>query len=543
MNAKTVDGVQAFYQRLQRLSVRSTALAKAALLLVHTAGCLLMASPPLLLVASIGGALYMSNKLQGPLDWFLIELLCALGLLGAHLTLQLFALHPEQPAGVAISEQQAPEVFSMLTRRISHFKMRPISQILLTTKAELRIVAAPALPLPLFHRYSLCIGAPITFFLSRDQFRLALAGAIAATAESHSRLTGRLLQACRDWPLILNALKCKENLLSHLFTKPLRHIATIADILGRPLYTDWRIQQGQWVLQNSDERNAMDYLANQVVTDAFLKLQYWPMILKAAERCPAPVVKAFSHLPLLLVKTLNRQVAERWLMQVQTAGDRRRSGVRDLLAELKLDHLRWSGLPTPNAFCVLFKNTELLKQLDQLWQHDIEPEWRRRHANFQNDRTRFEQLQRRALQGELRGESALRYLKLAPRFLDKSDARTGYHNVYVTNRDDYTVCFAAGVALLRVGAGDEGGQALLRASELEPSLETRAKALIDEQRQAWIRLVIDYSPGKYAHEADRDSTDPITDGFQLPQALQPGNATSTILEKRIILSLKPATPV
>ncbi len=491
MHTKTVDnitssGVQAFRKQLQRLPMRSPVLAKAALLLVHAAGCLLMASPPLMLVASIGGALYLSTNIQGPLDWFLIEVQFALGLLCGYLSMQLFAVRPEQPKGVAASEQQAPELFNMLARGVAHFKRRPVKRILLTTKAELHIVATPILPLPLFHRYTLCVGAPMTFFLSRDQFRLALAGAVAASVENQSSLTGWLSQACRDWPVILDALERTDSLLSRLFTVPLRYLTATADALIRPLPSDRRVQQGQWVLKNSDERNAMDYLANQVVAAAFLERQYWPMILKAAERCPTPVVKAFSHLPLLLVKTLNREVAERWLMEAQTASDRRQSSVRDLLAELKLDHLRWSGLPTPNAFCVLFKSTSLLRQLDQLWQQDIEPEWRHRHARFQNDRARFEQLQRRAARGELRGESALRYIKLTPRFLEKSEALAGCRGAYATNRDDSKVCFAAGLALLRAGAGQDGSQALLRAAELEPSLARRAHALIDEYRQQWI---------------------------------------------------------
>jgi hypothetical protein len=482
----THSGAQAVSEQLQRLSRCSAPMANISLLLVHAAGCLLMLSPPLILVACVAGALYLSNSIQGPLDWFLIEVQVALGLLGAYLSLQLFALRPAQPEGVPASEQQAPELFNMLARRAAHFKMRPIRRVLLTTRAELHIVAAPVLPIPLFHRYSLCVGAPLLFFLSRDQFRLALAGAMAAAAENQSRLNGWLSQACQDWPVILDALERRDNLLSRLLTPPLRYLAAAAAILGQPLRADWRVQQGRWVLNNSDERNAVDYLANQVVAAAFLERQYWPMILKAAERCPTPVVKAFSHLPLLLGKTLNRQVAERWLMQAQTAGDRHRSGVRDLLAELKLDHLSWSGLPTPNAFCLLFESTGVLKQLDQLWQHEIEPQWRRRHTRFQNDRSRFEQLQRRASQGELRGDSALRYIKLAPRFLEKADALAGCRGVYVTNHDDSKVCFAAGRALLRAGAGQEGGQALLRAAELDPAVAPQAHALIEEHGQKWI---------------------------------------------------------
>jgi hypothetical protein len=491
MNTRTVDdimnnAIQALQMRLQRLPIHYPALSNAALLFIHGVGCLLMLSPLLILVASVTGTLYLSNNLHGPLDWFLIEVQASLSLLSAYLSTQLFALRPEQPRGAAATHQQAPELFGMLSRRVAHFKMRPITQILLTTKAELHIVASPVLPLPLFHRYSLCVGAPMMFFLSRDQFRLALAGAVAASAESQSRLTGWLGQACRDWPLILDALERNDNLLSRLLAAPLRYVAAVANILGEPLDTDWRVQQGHWVLQNSDENTATTFLANQVVAAAFLERQYWPMILKAAERCPAPVVKAFSHLPLLLVKTLNRQLVDRWLMEAQTPSGRNQSGVRDLLAELKLDHLHWSGLPTPNVFCVLFRSTAALKQLDQLWQRDIEPEWRRRHARFQNDRARFEQLQRRAAAGELRGESALRYIALTPRFLEGADALPAYRGVYATNRDDARVCFAAGLALLRVGAGQEGSQALLRAADLDPSLAGRAHALVDEHSQEWV---------------------------------------------------------
>jgi hypothetical protein len=491
MNTTTIDDtltntIQALNQKLQRLPTRSPTLGKAALLLVHLAGCLLMTSPILMLLTASGGALYLFYNIQGPLDWFLLEVQVALALLGAYLSVQLLMLRPHPPRGVRVGEQGAPELFVMLERRLSHFKMGPIRRVVMTTEPELRVVASPVLPLPLFHRYSLCIGAPIMFFLSRAQFRLGLAGAVAAAAEEQSRLNGWLRQACHDWPLILDELENNDHLLSRLFTAPLRFIGEAANILGSPLCTDWRVPQGRWLLQHSDERTATDYLASQVVAAAFLERQYWPMILKAAERCPTPVVRAFSHLPLLLQKTLNRQVADRWLVQAQTASDWHQTGVRDLLAELKLEHLLWSGLPTPNAFCVMFKSTGVLKELDQLWQEDIELEWQRRHEHFQNDRSRFEQLQRRAAAGDLRGESALRYIKLVSRFQAEGEATACYRGVYATNQDDAKVCFAAGLALLLAGVVEDGSQALLRAAELEPAVAQRVRALIAEHRKRWM---------------------------------------------------------
>jgi hypothetical protein len=471
---------------LQRLLHRSSTLRTTSLVLVHAAGCALMLLAPLALAVATGSALHLLDRVQGPLDWFAIEVLGAIGLLSAYLSYQLFLLSPAQPRGVSVSASSAPLMHDMLDRRAAHFKMKAINNILLTTKAELRIVAAPVLPLPFLHSYTLCAGAPLMLFLSREQFRLALTGAVAATAACQSSLSGWMKQACIDWPIILDALSSKNNLLSRLLTRPLQLVVSASNALGRPLHTDWRRQQGEWVLENSDEENVVNFLANQIVAAAFLQKQYWPMILKAAERCPTPVVKAFSHLPLLLNKTLNQQLAERWLMQSQAPSEQQQTGVRDLLADLRIDHLCWSGLPHQNAFDDLFETNSVLKDLDALWQQDIEPEWRRRHAHFQSDQIRFRQLQKQAAKNGLRGESALRYLKLAPHFLEMSATLSLYHKVYNNNRDDAKVCFAAGLALLRAGANEEGSNALKRAATLEPSLAKRAQALIKEHRRAWV---------------------------------------------------------
>lgn len=492
MNAATIDHLvntclQPGRRQLDRLMRRSPALRTAALLMVHAGGCLLMLSAPLGLIAAAGGALYLQYHIQGPFDVFLVEVLAAVALIGAWLSLQLTRIRPETPRGVRISEALAPALFASLAHRVAHFRLRRVRHVVLTTDAELRIVATPLLPVPFLHRNTLCIGAPITFFFTRGQFGLALAGAAAAAAENQSRLTGRLVQASDDWPLILAALETRDNLLSRLLATPLRLIADTARQLSEPLRTDWRQQQGQWLRQHSDERNTADYLANQIVAAAFMDRQYWPMVLKSAERSPAPAVKAFSHLPLLLEKTLNPTLAERWLLQAQTAGEASQSGIRDLLAELRLDHLKWAGLPEPNAFSALFKSATVLKQLDTCWQQDIEPEWRRRHARFQEEQARFQQLQKRADENGLRDESALRYIKLSTRFMKPADALNACRQVYRTNRDDPRVCFAAGLALLRAGSGQEGTRALQRAAELDPALAPRAQTLINEHRQAWAR--------------------------------------------------------
>lgn len=451
---------------------------------VHLSGCLLVIAAPLATLGTTGLAFSLLARTQGPLDLFLFTGLLGLATLGGYLCVQLQRLQAGVPGGVAVPAAAAPRLFASLTHRVKHFRLRRIHAVLLTDKPELRIVAWPRLPLPLLHRYYVCVGAPLTFFFSPSQFTLALAAAADAAAKSQSTVRGRLLQANDDWRLILGALQTSDTLLTRLLNRPLTAIAAVADRLSGPLKTDWRLDQGRWLREHSNESHAADYLASQIVAAEFMNKLYWPMMLKGAERCPAPVVKAFSHLPMLLEKRLSPSLAERWLLRAQGASGAD-CAVRDLLAELRIDQLTWRGLPRPGVFNKLFKSADILKQLDSWWQQQIEPQWRKRHADFQEDLARFKQLHKRARENKLRGDAALRYIKLCAAFLKPTEALTAYARVGDGNRDDAKVCFAAGLALLRTGGGERGVQALQRAADLEPALTNRTQALIHQHRKSW----------------------------------------------------------
>lgn len=473
-------------KQFDRLLNRSERARTTALVLANLAGCLLMLSPALSLIVATSSAIYLYNNIQGPLDWFIFECTVAITAFSAYLTWNLLKIHPAKPEGVRLKPAQSPELFNMLERRASHFRINSINHINLSTGTELKIVGTPVWAVPVYHKYTLCVGTPLMFFLGQGQFRLGLAGAVAVTANQKACLSGWLDQAANDWPLIVRALQDSDSLLSRIFLEPVCWLATHIDHLSTQLRADWRQQQSRWVLDNSDEQNTTDYLANNLVATAFLNKQYWPMIFKAADRCPTPVVKAFSHLPLLLHKTLNEKQAERWLLEAQTFGKQQQTDVLDLLAELRIDHLSWPGLPAENAFNSLFDNSNILKKLDTYWQNTIEPQWREAHTRYKNDESRFNELGRRAREQGLRGESALNFIKLAPRFVEIQEALSVYQEIYNNNTDDAKVCFACGLALLRNNASNAGITALQRASTLNPVLAKRAQTLIKEQRNAWV---------------------------------------------------------
>ncbi|MEA2093651.1 MAG: hypothetical protein U9P11_03700 [Pseudomonadota bacterium] len=376
----------------------------------------------------------------------------------------------------------------MLERRISHFKINQIDDIVLTPQTELKIQASPSWAIPFFHNYTLCVGAPSLFFISPGQFRLALAGAIAATAHRQNSVLGWAVQASEDWTIIIKALERHPTLFAKLVLKPVIRIAAFTERLSAELRAQLQQIQSRWVLEHTDENNTMEYLANHVVASSFLAQQYWPMIFKAAERCPTPVVKPFSHFELLLERTLTEDSAKRWLLQAQASRDARHTGLRNLLAALSIDHLQWSELPESNAFHGIFKSNAILKNLDEYWRTIVEPEWSERHSSFRKKKTRFEKLQERAQRQNLRGDSALHYIQLAASFLDKDEANSVYLSMYKGNLDNADICYASGREMLACGYSQEGYEALQRASELDMSLTNRAQALIYEHKQAWLEL-------------------------------------------------------
>ncbi|MFW2438830.1 MAG: hypothetical protein ACN4GR_05605 [Arenicellales bacterium] len=479
--------------KARRSYERSSSLHIALLILANVFGCALMLSPVIILASASATGLHMFNNIDGPLDWFLLGVMAAISLFCGLLSIQLYHSRPRTPSGVQIEKKQASLLFSMLERRVVHFGIKPIDHVILTPRAELIIEATPSWPIPFFHKYTLCVGTPSLFFISPGQFRLALAGAFAATTRRQNSVLGWAVQASDDWDSIIKSLESYPTLYASLFLKLANIIAEFTERLSTELRTDLQQIQSRWVLENTDETNANDYLANHVVTSSFLEQHYWPMIFKAAERCPTPVVKPFSHFELILERTLTEDSAKRWLLQAQASRDARHRDLRDLLAVLGIDHLQWSKLPQRNAFHAIFKSNAILKHLDKYWQSMVASEWKQRHSSFRQEKMRFDKLQERAQLQNLRGDSALHYIQLATTFLDKKDAISVYLSMYKGNQDNAGICYASGREMLACGYSQVGYEALQRASELDRSLAIRAQTLINDHKQAWIKQGNDLS--------------------------------------------------
>jgi hypothetical protein len=489
LNTPRSQWLQPLGARIKRAVDRNPVLRLIVLGILNGITSLLLLSPVITLASTSLAAMWLYGHIHGPLDWFVTEVLCALALVSGWVTLQQFLTRPRQPTGVTLDETQSPELFAMLERRVSHFHIMAPHKVILTEEAKLAILQVPRRVFPFGHTYVLTIGAPLLFFLSRDLFRLALAGAVATHARKQRGLQGWIIRRCEDWPQMVDALQSRPSLAARLLLPALQRLSAWNDILSFDLHAELQQDTSRWVAEHSDEQQAEQLLANQVLAGLYLRQQYWPMIMKAADRCPTPVVKPFSHFELLLGKTLNRDTASRWLLQAQTSSSSNRE-LRDLLAGLGLDRLAWSGLPEqPASACLL--SAELLKALDQDWQIHIQAEWDEHHARFQHDLKRFQQLQKQHAEQPLHGEPARRYIQLAEQLVDTDELAEICQSVCDTNRSDAALNFACGRQLVTSGHGRAGCEALQRAAELDRSLAHRAHAIINEQNRAWLNEDVD----------------------------------------------------
>ncbi|TCK17045.1 hypothetical protein DFR30_0265 [Thiogranum longum] len=473
-----------FGLRAKRVLDRNPALRLAVLGLLNGAASLMLLSPAITLSSASLSAIWLYNHINGPLDWFFTEALCALALVSGWVAIQQYLTRPRQSEGVHLEEQDCPELFSMLERRTSHFDTPAPDLVILTDEARLSIRQVPHTVIPFGHKSILAIGAPLLFFLSRDLFRLALAGAVAAHARKQHGLRGWIIRRCEDWPQVIEALQNRPSLFARLFLPVLQRLDSLNHLLGQEMRAELQQDAGQWVAEHTDEQQAEQLLAAQILTGLFLQRQYWPMVMKAADRCPSPVVKPFSHFELLLGKTLNRDTANRWLLQAQTSNNDNRE-VRDMLAGLRLERLTWSGLPETPAINGLVPGN-VLKALDRAWQIRIQSEWDEHHARFQHDLKRFNQLRQQHAEQVLHGEPAMRYVELAEQLVDMDELAEICQSVCESNRNDPALNFSCGRRLIESGRARTGCQALQRAAELDQSLAHRAHAMINEQNCAWL---------------------------------------------------------
>lgn len=429
---------------------------------------------------------WLGSLLQSGGHWSGIEQLI-LGLSSLSLiwaSAELFLLQPNRPQGVKIPVRSAAELFAMIDRRVAKFHAPKIESVLLTQDCSIRVIRTPSNGFLISHHNTLCIGAPLLFVLNRDQFRVALRCAIGEFSSQKDPNLGELVNLRESWQRYEQALQNRRSPGAWLLRafvawynplfQPLSAEAARRHALSRDLYATEVIK----------DIDVLSMIAAEQVGQQFLEKRFWPTLLKAAERYPKPNARPFSDFEALIRRTLVKQEAERWIIQQLTMVEYPNSDLPTLstrIATLGYNQLHFIALPEePAVYAVLGTDLEpLLKRLDQQWRDRVRKRWQHLYREGQREKQRFERLHERFTEHRLEGEAAIKYARMARKYLPTEAAIDALKGLMERNPSDAEVLFQLGRLLLESNQGD-GIHAIEQAIALDKAYASRATPLISE---------------------------------------------------------------
>ncbi len=449
-------------------------------LIARTANLVLLSVPIGAAAAGLTTGWMFANA-QTPLDWLITEGCAALTLIGVLCSWSLLAIRPAEPEGLELTPVDAPELFAMVKRRGTHFRIRRLNKIVLGDQPEIRLDPKPRSGYPLPARYTLYLGWPLLCCLDTNQFRLALRSAVGQWS---TRLGGGstvfLCHQAAFWSALRAHCGRRRGPAGWLLGKPIVLFADYfegrtTEIRRSQAFVHDRIGQSQ-----SDDTQLISVLTTQAVAKAYLEARFWPWVLGAATRTPEPLVKPFTNFFSITEQMLTQEDANRWILQAMGAvPDLRTASLRERLAALGHTGTQWDGFPVQSAATAVFGQRwpALAARLDDRWRQQVRAEWRDSHEQFQRESREYYALKVKAKCESVVGSEALRYLRLAEKFVKPEERVALFKTVLRDNRIWPDVCFQCGRLLL--AAGDAAGiRALEQAMQLDQSYVNQASALI-----------------------------------------------------------------
>lgn len=468
-------------QVAERVPALYRATASLLILAAHLALCLMPVT-----------ALYLASRLYlvwtGNLGWFpgTDILACAAAITLGVISLELFLLRFPIPDGVPLPENNGRPLAELVHRRLQAFKIPSVRAICLTERWEFRLTDVPRNGFML--RSDLCIqvGAPVLFFLDRDDFRVFSRSVIGQFSGEKDADAAGLARHLARWTRLHEALG--STLISRHTLRPIlgAYVRLLSRLCREAVHTH-HLDRERYMVDVSDDNAALRILAMEAVGQRFMERQYWPTLLRIAERNAKPAVRPFSNFEPLLRQLLPQREGERALLKELARQDCEAASqptLRERVEELGYHHLGFPGLPAQSAVYDYLGGdlAALLGRLDRHWVDAHQEEWEATHRRYQEERKRFQRLQASARHGALEGDAALRFVEMGQRYLSEEDFARRCETILAEWPTPPRLLYKVGKALLSQGH-PAGLQALEQAMKTDPSYIQKASALLEQYRQ------------------------------------------------------------
>ena len=359
--------------------------------------------------------------------------------------------------GIALTEQDVPELFRLIRKLRRKLKIRSaVHQVLLTDQFQAKLVCQPIYGPFGPQRYALQIGLPLLQGLSTKQLAAVLAHELGHMAHGHRISANWIFFLRQAWEQVHHSLQKNgypwaKQWLAVFVARYEPYFSAYTRALAR----QQEFLADQAAVRVAGKEDAADALVALQLKARFLQQCFWPRLMQQATEQPTPNATPYSQMRLALSLGFAEAPGEQWLEQALAKNhhsNESHASLRERLEQLGC----FPRLPKPfrlSAAQVLLgpQLQRLSQQLDQAWLRQIRPEWQQRHQQIRDTRQQLQQLEQQLQTGRISLDDAFRRARLTEELGDGAAACEQYRQIVAQHPEHAPSCFAAGRLLLAAG--------------------------------------------------------------------------------------------
>lgn len=425
----------------------------------------------------------------------------------ATLTVSLWRLRVGDPAGEPLSEQQVPELFTLVDELRSALKVPPITDIHLSEEPCLAVHRVPRTGYPFLFRHVLVAGLPALQCLSLDQFKCLLASHLGELSAVRTDVAGWIGQLVRTWEAYRVAVTGRWSPAALLYRGLLAWYAPLLAALAKRLDGGHRLRRDHYALEVASDDLVVEMLAGEVVMQRFLDEHYWPTVYRTAEHSATPNFKVFRNLEAVFHRRASHDAVQLWVREAFVGKwrcDDQDPGLKARLREIGHSEITYRQPEVRSAAQALLGASYqwVIDRCDARWAEEHREEWRLRHEKSRRQYERLDTLREAMQKHGLHGEEAMTYAALVKRYGTPEEAQEAYAAVLRLNPDDARINFGAGKYLLACG-DDRGVKVLEHAMALDkryvdPACRLISSFVINHRPQDTVRRHVTDKGGRGA---------------------------------------------
>ena len=335
------------------------------------------------------------------LDWWPVLLWSLATLASLWLSYRLLRIRPKEPLGLALDENLAPGLFSLIEEMKAVRGQMPIHRVIVTDRFQLDIIKTRLFILPLWSRNTLVIGLPLLQMMSPHVFRAMLARKLCQHSLFRNPLLHSLHQLNSAWRQYhicvegrpepdMRFMAAFYGAYSMLYAKLVEPVARL-DGLSADHYT-------LKVVNDEDIVESIEYL---FVAGMFIEKMFWPRLREVARKQRNYNLTPFATLGRAGLASLAKLDINAWLKKEMSSGSSPRWGVAAMPVRLgNLGHNELYELAIPDESAAgRYLGESLAKvivTIDHYWQKNTIPGWqalddrlRREHALLTTLKAKF----------------------------------------------------------------------------------------------------------------------------------------------------------